>query len=45
MNSCKKHKKYKAIRKPVSTEKHPDGCKDCWDVYNNIMKKNSTNGI
>lgn len=38
MNNCKKHKKYKAIKKPISTKKHPGGCKDCWDVYNEKSK-------
>jgi hypothetical protein len=33
MNSCKEHKKYKAIKKPISTKKHPGGCETCWKVY------------
>jgi hypothetical protein len=32
---CKKHKKYKAIKKPVSTVKHPGGCKECWMMFEN----------
>lgn len=27
MRKCKKHPKYKAIRKPRCN------CKDCWDIY------------
>lgn len=30
---CNKHKKYKAIKKPVSTNKHPNGCEKCWEIY------------
>lgn len=35
--SCKVHPKYKAIRKPKSTDKFKSGCPDCWKLYN---KKN-----
>lgn len=31
---CKEHPNYQAIRKPKSTEKHPNGCPDCWKTYN-----------
>jgi len=30
---CKKHPKYKAIRKPKRTEKYPRGCSQCWKVW------------
>lgn len=30
---CKKHPRYKGIRKPKYSSKHPLGCSDCWKVY------------
>ena len=31
---CKTHKKYKAIRKPMKTNKFPKGCPDCAEIFN-----------
>jgi hypothetical protein len=36
--TCKKHPKYKAIREPVSTEKHPGGCNACWEQFNDKQR-------
>lgn len=32
-NKCKQHPQYKAISKPRSTTKYPDGCPDCWKIW------------
>lgn len=33
MSQCSEHRAYRAIRQPVSTEKHPGGCPACWGMY------------
>ena len=33
LDKCTKHPKYKGIHQPRSTEKHPEGCKECWNIY------------
>jgi len=30
---CREHPRYLANRKPVKTQKHPDGCPTCWGVW------------
>jgi len=30
---CKEHPRYAAMRQPVKTQKHPDGCPTCWGVW------------
>ncbi len=30
---CKEHPKYKAIRAPRATVKHPQGCRTCWETF------------
>jgi hypothetical protein len=30
---CKEHPRFTANRKPVRTQKHPDGCPTCWGVW------------
>ena len=30
---CKEHPRYAAMRKPVKTQKHPDGCPVCWGIW------------
>lgn len=30
---CKAHPRYVADRKPVKTQKHPDGCPTCWGAW------------
>jgi hypothetical protein len=34
---CKEHPRYAANRKPVKTQKHPDGCPICWAVWNDVQ--------
>ena len=35
MVKCKKHPKYKGVKSPRKTKKHPKGCPGCWQVYMN----------
>lgn len=39
---CREHPKYKAIRKPLKTKKHPKGCECCYALwlYKKFMKEN-----
>lgn len=30
---CPKHPTYKAKRRPRATTKHPEGCWECWVVF------------
>ncbi len=34
---CKEHPRYTATRKPVKTQKHPDGCPICWAVWDSVQ--------
>lgn len=34
---CKEHPRYTATRKPVKTQKHPDGCPICWAVWDEVQ--------
>lgn len=34
LTACTEHPTYKGIRKPKRTEKHPEGCPMCWEIYN-----------
>lgn len=37
--TCKTHPKYKAVRAPVPTKKHPGGCSACWAQYAESLKE------
>jgi hypothetical protein len=39
MKKCKLHPRYKAIRPPVKTKKHPEGCTACKEIYQEVNGK------
>jgi len=41
ITKCKLHPKYKAIRPPRNTDKHPEGCIICWGLF--VVKNNKQN--
>jgi len=45
MVKCKKHPKYKGIKEPRKTKKHPLGCSDCWRIYMDKHPKEETVGF
>lgn len=38
---CKKHPQYKAVHEPRPTKRYPNGCDDCWKIYNRLNIKSS----